>query len=372
MNRENDNINLGTRIRQRWRKNTLREVYSGSDGKVTKRFWVRPGARRYPEPWLREHEALKRLGGNEFPRTYGIKERPFQRGREILFVRDFVDGALMGRVSIEGARQMGRLFARMHQAGVVMNDAALDNFVKDEKGIIRCIDFGCARVFQPRSIFLVYAAGKELSKLNRDVFSDDPGCWAAFRQAYFKELGSNALARCLTLSAYKVSRVARWLRKDLFGARLRMRRYELRYGIPKWREKSFERGSMLVLPTLECRGSLEAYISNLGFLDLPEDQRHGARGKSCRAYSFYLPAAQREVVLKVSCADPTQGFLRRMHSQIIRSFKDPAKKEFLGALELNRKGIRAAMPLAYWRHRPSGFEVERYFLCEKLPNDPVQ
>ncbi len=323
-------------------------------------------------PWVREHEALKRLGCGEFPRTYGIKERPFQRGREILFVRDFVDGVLMDRASIEDARQMGGLFARMHQVGVVMNDAALDNFVKDDNGLIRCIDFGCARLFQPRSIFLVYAAGKELSKLNRDAFSDDPGCWGAFRQAYFKELGSNAPARCLTLSAYKLSRVSRWLRKDFFGAWRRMRRYERRYGIPKWREKSFEGGSMIVLPGLESRGSLEAYISNLGFLDLPEPERAGTRGRFCRTYSFYLPAAQREVVLKVSCADPSHGFLRRLSFQTIRHFKDPAKRAFLQALALNRKGIPTAMPLAYWRHRRKGFGVERYFLCEKLPEDPVQ
>lgn len=343
---QHDNAKLGRRIRQRWQKNTLREVYLGTDGRVTKRFWVRPGAWRYPKPWLREHAALERLGGDGFPRSYGIRERSFERGTEILFVRDFVEGRPLDRVFVEDARQIGGLLARMHRAGVVMNDAAMDNFVKDDADRIHCIDFGCARLFRRCTPCLFYAAGKELNKLYRKTFSEDPACWYAFVQSYFPERNANFLTRCVTWLGYGVSRGTRWLRKDLMGARRRMRRYERRYGIPKCREKAFEHGAMIVQPTLDCRGALENYISNLDFLDIPDSARLETHNKRYRVYSFFLPAAQRDVMLKVSWANPAYGFWRRLNIRLLQYFKNYGKVAFLGVLALDRMGIQTVTPLA--------------------------
>jgi len=357
----------GTCMRQRWRKNTLREVYFRDDGKVTKRYWIRPGARRYPKPWVREHEALLRLDGDGFPRTHGLQERPFDRGREFLLIRDFVEGKVMAHVSVSDAQQIGGLMARMHRAGVIMDDAALDNFVKDDNGRIQCIDFGCAKLFSTCKPCLAYAAGEELSKLRRKTFHENEECWEAFKKSYFLARNAHPLMKWVTWLGYGISRGTRLVRKDLLGAKARMRRYEERYGVPQCREKRFEKGAMIVHPELDCRGQLEAYISSLQFLDLPEAERISTHNKRYRVYSFHLPAAGREVILKVSWANPAYSWGRRLNIRVLQWVKDYAKVAFLGALALDRIGIRTIKPLACWRYARTPFDVESYLLYEKRP-----
>ncbi len=357
----------GTCVRQRWRKNTLREVYFGEDGTVIKRYWVSPGARLYPKPWLREHEALLQLDGLGFPRSHGLHERPFKRGREIILIRDYVEGRVIDHVSISDATQIGSLLARMHSAGVIMDDAALDNFVRSEDGKIQCIDFGCAKVLNWCPVCLSYACGEELAKLERKVIRGNESCWKAFVDSYFKTRNVNIVLRGAIWLGYGVSRLTRVLRKDVFVLKGRKRRYEDRYGIARCRTKKFEKGELMVHPQLDCRGALEAYISKHGFLDVSETTRLSTHNKRYRVYSFHLGPAERDVILKVSWANPAYGWARRFNIRIVQLFRDYAKSAFLGALALDRVGIRTIQPLAYWRYARSIFNVESYLLYERYP-----
>jgi hypothetical protein len=248
-----------------------------------------------------------------------------------------------------------------------MDDAALDNFVRDDNGRVQCVDFGCARVFKCCPVCQAFACGEELCKLERKTIRYDQECWEAFTKSYFETRGVGVLYRLCIRIGYRVSRVTRSLRKDVFAAKGRARRYEKRYGIPPCRMKRYEKGELLVHPQLDCRGALEAYISKLEFLDLSEEMRLPTHNKRYRVYSFHLPAAGRDVILKVSWANPAYGWARRLNIRLLQWFKDYARIAFLGALSLDRIGIRTITPLAHWRHVVSPFNVESYLLYEKRP-----
>ena len=362
-----DSENRGKLIRQRWRKNTLREVYFNDDRTVTKRFWVRPGTRRYPKPWLAEHKALLKLDGLGFPKTYGLKEQPFERGQEILFVRDFVEGHVMGSVSIEDAAKLGKLMACMHGAGVVADDAALDNFVKNSAGEIQCIDFGCAKVFSKHDPRKFYVAGEELNKLWRKTLHENQESWKIFTKSYFSASDLGLLSQWVVWSGYGVSRFIHWLRKDALKFKWIIKRHEFRYGIPPCKEKSYEKGRLLVHPALDCLGALEAYISKLEFLELPEENRLYTHNKRYRVYAFHLAAAERDVILKVSWANPEYSPSRRRNIQFLQWFKNYSKIAFFGALALQKIGIRTITPLAYWNYSRTPLNIDSYFLYEKRP-----
>ncbi len=357
----------GKLIRQRWRKNTLREVYFNDDGTVTKRFWVRPGTRRYPKPWIAEHKALLKLDGLGFPKTYGLKERPFERGQEILFVRDFVDGHVMGSVSVDDATKLGELMARMHGAGVVADDAALDNFVKNSAGKIQCIDFGCAKLFGKYNPLRFYVAGEELNKLRRKTLHENLKIWKIFVESYLANSNLGIVSQWLLWSGYGISRFNRWLRKDAVYFKWKKKHHEFLYGIAPCKEKTYEKGRLLVHHDLDCRGALEAYISKLEFLELPEENRLYTHNKRYRVYAFHLVAAERDVILKVSWANPEYGFARRLNIQILQWFKNYSKIAFFGALALQKIGIRTITPLAYWSYARTPLNVDSYFLYEKRP-----
>jgi len=126
-------------------------------------------------------------------------------------------------------------------------------------------------------------------------------------------------------------------------------------------------GSFVVQSGLDCREALQAYIANCDFLHLPEESRIYTHNKRYRVYAFYLSAAERDVILKVSWANPEYGCLRRLNILWHQWFKNYAKSAFFGALALNRIGIRTIRPLAYWSYRTSALGIEQWFLYEKRP-----
>jgi hypothetical protein len=359
----------GRRIRQRWRKSTLREVYLNDDGTVTKRYWVRPGARRYPKPWSREHAALARLAGKGFPQSHGLTERPYEGGREFVFVRDFVAGCAMEYPTADEAAEIGRVLAVVHTEGVVIDDAAIDNFVKDSAGHVHCIDFGCARIFHKAGIRLSYAAGEELSKLRRKTFFEDRIGWEAFKHRYFADRPMKRACRWALWAGYGVSRLTRFVRKELLVSHRRIRRYRERYGIQPGTGKRFQNGVMLVLPSLACRRELETYIARREFLDLPDRLRLPTHNKRYRVYdlSNFGAAGGRDVILKVSWANPEYAWGRRLNILVLQWIKDYAKIAFLGALAVERIGIKTIRPLACWRYGRTPFDIESYLLYEKRP-----
>ena len=358
-----------TRVRQRWRKDTLREVYFNNDGTVSKRYWVRPGARRYPKPWAREDAALKRLaevGGGEFPRSHGVTETPLDGGVEFVLVRDFVEGDSIEGMTAGDAKHLASYLASVHAAGVVTDDAALDNFVRDQRGKIRCVDFGRAKVYQSLDPRLPFAVGAELAKLRDQTFFHDPVTWGVFEDMYGAARDAGAVSRWCTGVGFAFARGVRYLRKVVLSGGGEQKNLD-RYGIPRFREKRYENGRLFVRPDLDCRGGLEAYISRKEFLCLPEHCHLDTNNKRYRVYSFFLPEADRDVILKVSWANPEYGWGRRMNIRVIQLLKNYARIAFKGALALDRIGIRTIRPLAYWQHRKSWCDVESYFLYEKLP-----
>jgi hypothetical protein len=347
----------GRLLYRHWRRNTLREVYADDKGRVTKRFWVRPGTWRYPKPWLREDAALSRLESlRGMPRSYGVTEREFERGHEAIFVRDYVEGSELDHVEASEAEEIGELLAMIHRKGVVIDDAAIDNFIKTDTGRIVCIDFGCAHVFGKHDPRLFYAVGEELAKLKRRALHERDDLWDVFCREYFAKTAWGVLARGVIWCGYGVARSTRWLRKEFFGRESRrFRYYRERYGLEKPpREKRYEQGRLFVRPGLDCREKIEGYIFKMRFADQPSQGDLSGKAE----YSFYLPEAERNVVLQVV---EVCGGWRAVKLRLFNT----AKKAFFGALALEKIGVHTVSALAYWSRRAPGGRGQSWFLYEQ-------
>jgi hypothetical protein len=236
----------------------------------------------------------------------------------------------------------------------VVDDAAMDNFIRTEDGRIVCIDFGCARVFKSRGAFLFFAVGEELAKLKRRTFYDDEGLWDIFCKAYFEKIGLGFWGKLWLWGGYGVARGTRWLRKELLGReKRRFGYYRERYGLAKPpREKRYEGGRLFVRPGLDCREALETYIFKQRFGELPEEKQVLGCEPGEWIYSFYLPVAEREVVLKVYGGRKWFG-------------RNRAKRGFFGALAVGKVGVHTVEPLAYWSSRSAEDGHLDYFMYTK-------
>jgi serine/threonine protein kinase len=185
-------------LRRKKKKNIIREVYF-YDGMIVKRFVklaALPDTRRV---WALEHEALKRLEGLPIPKTYGFVEKKISGAKEIIYAREFVDGAPVEKFQTEDIRPLAWIMARIHRRGVITRDPHLENFIRIGDGKILFLDFGRAVVLHPRNPILPLLIGKELARILVHAGLKHEGLQEIFLDQYFYFFQPSPLARCLIL-----------------------------------------------------------------------------------------------------------------------------------------------------------------------------
>ena len=115
---------------------------------------------------------------------------------------------------------------------------------------------------------------------------------------------------------------------------------------------------------------LVAWIGDQGFARYEDEEhllrRHGRRRN--RLYSFHLPTAQGDVVMKVFQIDPRYKRSRRL-DLLMRWLlgKDYNRNAFLRCRAMRAAGLPVARPLAYWSYKGRGlFGAKSFFLYEKI------
>lgn len=349
-------------LSRRWRRGTLREVVL-CDDKVVKRFWVRAGARRQPRPWVREHEALSRLAGPGVPRTYGYHEDNGADGRHVVYRRDYLPGEPLGRIDVDTAAMVGVCLAGIHAKGVVIADAARDNFVRVSGDRVACIDFGRARVFTWRSPRFYYEAGKEFAKLERETLEENSRLLQVCLRAYDEACPAAAWCRAFVRLGYAVGSTARRLRKGLWPAL-----------DPEWpnrrrmRFKRFRGGRLLVRPCEPESVRIEEYISRQEFLSVPEDaqlETHNKRFRVCNLRISGIP--EKRFMMKMSRVNPAYPPLRRANVWFSEAFGDAGWRALRGAVALEKAGVATLRALACWRYRRGWHAPRSYLLYERIP-----
>ncbi len=207
MNREADNEIL---LRRQSRKGMIRETLLEDAHTFVKRFVIPSGSRSSTsKPWLREHEALKRLDGAVAGRSLGFGKKMTKEGLEIVLRKEYVPGRPLDTLPDYMVPAFAQLLARLHQQRVVMYDPNLENFVLDESGEIHCIDFGRSAIYATRGPLFLYGIGSEFAKCIHETFADDDARWSRFIEAYFDAYPHGAFARWFIMQSLDFALKAR-------------------------------------------------------------------------------------------------------------------------------------------------------------------
>lgn len=221
MGSEEPDLDVGGELLRRcWRRGTLREVVRRGS-RLVKQYRIPPGTRPAARPWLNEHRALEVLDGNGFPRSYGFREEVRDGSLLIVFERDYVDGAPLGRVTLDDAERIGRLLAALHRRGIVTDDATIANFVRRPDGTVTFLDFGRARVFARRGLLFLVLVGREWARLRRETFGGCGDLWSAFLRAYAGAIRYSRARWAFVHVAFRCCVWARRIRKEFLAGQLR-------------------------------------------------------------------------------------------------------------------------------------------------------
>jgi hypothetical protein len=190
-----------TQPRLLWRKkkkNIIREIYV-YNRMIVKRFVklaALPDVRRV---WKMEHRALERLDGLPTPKSYGFVEKKNNGVKEIIYVREFVDGAPIEKFQPEDIRPLAWIMARIHRRGVITRDPHLENFIRAEDGKIIFFDFGRAVVLHRKNPILALLIGKELARILVHAGLNGSGLQDQFLDLYFYFFQPSPAARLMML-----------------------------------------------------------------------------------------------------------------------------------------------------------------------------
>ena len=200
-----------TPLRRRQARETLRSVYR-VDGFIVKEFDIPAGCRRYRRPWLVEDAAIRRLGPGYAGASLGVVEQVEGGLRKVFLVKRFVEGVPLATITAADIPDVARLLSAIHAAGVVMNDAHADNFLRTPDGGLVCLDFGRSSVFRhgPAPVF---AIGRELEHLRREGLECDDGLFDAFMCAYFEEARPARMRRVSIVLSARIAIMLRAMRK---------------------------------------------------------------------------------------------------------------------------------------------------------------
>ncbi len=206
---------FGELLRQRWRRGTLREIYIKGNDRVTKRYLVPGSIRRYPEPWICEHRALEKLGEG-FPASFGYRARETGEGElEVVFQRAYVEGEPVSGISDDELELLADLMMRIHLRGVIVNDAAIQNFVRDSKGRLHVIDFGKALFGKPGTLLFHALVGKEFAKLHNEVLNENESRYRCFLERYSSLMQLSSYSSGWIELCRRIATLARKTRRSL-------------------------------------------------------------------------------------------------------------------------------------------------------------
>ena len=181
---ENSEIRL---IRRQKRKNILREIFFYKN-LVVKRFVKLKAFPDMRRVWEMEDRALKRLGGLAFPKSLGFTEKKFQGVKEIIYARQYIEGAPVQWFDASDAGEIAELMAKIHRRGVITCDPAPDNFLRRANGKLMFIDFGRSKIVNPRGQIFLYRLGKELARIQGRAFFYDRVLFSEFYHHYSQSI----------------------------------------------------------------------------------------------------------------------------------------------------------------------------------------
>lgn len=183
-------------IRKKKKKNIISEIYRYNDTLV-KRFIKTAPWPDTREVWRIEDTALRRLTGLTVPKTFGFSEKRINGALEIIYAREFIDGAAIEQFEMIDMEPLARMLARIHRRGVVTRDPSLENFIRTPDGEIVFIDFGRSAVFNPKNPVLMDYQAKELARVRCHAFAGDDSLYAPFHDLYFSFFSCGKVRRRL-------------------------------------------------------------------------------------------------------------------------------------------------------------------------------
>jgi RIO-like serine/threonine protein kinase len=180
--------------KQRRKYSTERHVFVIDHRYVAKRYRAYGWGRWWSPYWKREHDALTRLQGLPVPATYGYTRVRHGRNRDVLYVRECVQGEPLQKtmpiLNHEVLPEVARLVAEVHKRLVIANDYALHNLYRGADGRIYFIDFHRARSFSRRSLSYWSYVGKDLCHLYKVSCWRDSALFHKFLDLYFAQAGT--------------------------------------------------------------------------------------------------------------------------------------------------------------------------------------
>lgn len=171
-------------VRRKKKKNIIAEIYRYHDTLV-KRFIKTAPLPDTREVWRIEDAALRRLAGLDVPKTFGFSRKKVGGALEIVYAREFIDGAPIQAFEISDMEPLARMMARIHERGVVTRDPSLENFIRTPDGRILFIDFGRSAMFNPKNPVLIDYQAKELARVRCHAFAGDDALYRPFQDSYF-------------------------------------------------------------------------------------------------------------------------------------------------------------------------------------------
>lgn len=216
-----ENILRGSRhwelLQKRMVKNMQRSVFRVDGCYVVKKYELPLIVRLHRRPWTIEDACLRRLDGDDAPRSFGWLEQIEANRRVVWLLKEYIAGYPVSGFVLSDVPDIARLLARIHSRRIITDDAHPQNFIRSLDGRLMFTDFGRARLHACHGPCLFVRIGWELAKLRRQGFQWDPDLWAAFHPIYFRELGCSALSRALIWISCETAIGMRMARKTLQG-----------------------------------------------------------------------------------------------------------------------------------------------------------
>jgi hypothetical protein len=202
-------------LNERQARETFRSVFLVDNQFVIKRFEIPLAAKKYRRPWIIEDKALRRLNGDNAPRTCGFTEKIVGDKRVAWLGKEFVSGTTTDRFNDSDIPLVATLMAGLHNHMIITDDANVHNFLKIDEHRMFFIDLGRGRIFIFRSPWFFINVGWELAKLRREGFHWNRNHWNLFKKLYFQVFSNSSTAKAFVLFCCAVATGLRMIRKCL-------------------------------------------------------------------------------------------------------------------------------------------------------------
>lgn len=170
-------------LHRKKKKNIFLEIYRYQQTTV-KRFIKTASFPDMRKVWEMEHKALQKLSGLPVPNSYGFKINKLKGAKEIIYIREFIEGETIENFTTPDMKPLATIMARIHERGVITRDPAPENFIRATNGEPVFIDFGRAALLNPKNPLIIYYVGKELARVHHHALQDSPVLYKRFYNHY--------------------------------------------------------------------------------------------------------------------------------------------------------------------------------------------